>query len=134
MAWNDGITEEMSELLQGVAEVSQNAREIAEGVIDEEVKLFSERVERKIPVDTGGLKRAFTVKKDTGRGKNWYGYSATFEGNAPNGEPYQKIANIRNHGTPRKAGTFFITNAVKKLKGMTNRINARIDAELEKKI
>lgn len=130
MAWNDGITEEMSEFLNSVSSAASKARKIGEQVIDTEVQQFSGNVEPRIPVDTGGLKASYTVEKDTSR-KNWYGYNVEFKGNAPNGEPYQKIANILNYGTPHIAGTFFITNAVKRLKGLTDRINARIEAELD---
>ena len=130
MAWNDGITEEMSEYLSEIAQASSRARAVGESVIDEEVRNFSARVEPKIPVASGGLHRSFTVEKDTSDSK-WYGYNVEFKGEAPNGEPYQKIANILNYGTPRMAGSFFITNAVRRLKGMTDRINARIEAELD---
>lgn len=133
MAWNDGITQELSEFLEEVSVAAGRTRSVAEKVIDEEVKAYSERVTPQIPVSTGGLKASFTVKKDTSKGSKWYGYDASFEGNAPNGEPYEKIANIQNYGTPTRAGTFFITKAIKKLKGLSGRIEARIAAELEDK-
>lgn len=132
MAWNDGISKELSEHFDRISATCEKARKIAEQVIDEEVQNFSERVESKIPINTGGLKRSYTVKRDTSKGKNWYGYSVSFEGNAPNGEPYEKIANILNYGTRHHAGVLFISHAVKRLKGMNNRINARIDIELDK--
>lgn len=134
MAWNDGITEELSSFLDGVKRAGAKARKIGEQVIDEEVKTFSLAVEPKIPENTGGLKRSFTVQRDTSRGFGWYGYSVTFVGNAPNGEPYEKIANIENYGTPYRAGSFFITKAIKGLRGMDARIEARIEAEMEKSI
>lgn len=133
MAWNDGITKEMSEFLNAVASSASRARQIGEEVIDTEVKEFSGKVEPRIPIDTGGLQASYSVEKDTSD-KNWYGYNVEFKGNAPNGEPYQKIANILNYGTPHRAGTFFITNAIKRLKGMTDRINARIEAELDSSV
>ena len=133
MSWNDGITKEMSEYLDGLSDVGTKARKVGEQVIDEEVREFSNRVVPKIPVKTGGLKAAYKETKITDNGKNWYGYEVGFEGNAPNGESYEKIANIQNYGTPRRAGSFFITNAVKKLKGMSDRIEARIEAEISKR-
>lgn len=129
MAWNDGITEELSEFLNGIKAIGPRARKAAEEVIDSEVDTFSQAVEPRIPKDTGGLERSFTVRKDTSR-RNWYGYSVLFEGNAPNGEPYEKIANIANYGTPYRAGSFFITKAIKRLRGMDSRIEARIEAEI----
>lgn len=132
MAWNDGITKEISEFLDGTLKAAKRTRKVAESVIDEEVKSYEDRIRQKTP-GKGNLKAAFCVKKETGKGSKWYGYDASFEGNAENGEPYQKIANIANYGTPTRVGTFFITNAVKKLKGMSGRIEARIAAELEDK-
>lgn len=129
MAWNDGITEELSEFLNGISAVGPLARKAAEQVIDTEVKSFTEAVEPRIPEDTGGLKRSYKVTKDTSR-RNWYGYSILFDGYAPNGEPYEKIANIANYGTPYRAGSFFITKAIKRLRGMDDRIEARIAAEI----
>ena len=133
MAWNDGITEEMAGFLEDVSRAANGARKIAEGVIDSEAQSFSERVTERVPVATGGLRDSFKVERDTSRGRNWYGYDASFEGNAPNGQPYQKIANVLNYGTPHMAGTLFISNAVRKLKGMDDRIEARIEAELSQR-
>lgn len=133
MAWNDGITQEMADFLDGVSRAASGVRKIAEGVIDGEVQSFSERVTARVPVATGGLRNSFKVERDTSRGRNWYGYDASFEGNAPNGEPYEKIANILNYGTPHMAGTQFVSNAVRKLKGMDDRIEARIETELSQR-
>lgn len=132
MAWNDGITQELSEFLNGIRAVGPQARKAAEQVIDTEVQSFSDNVEPRIPERTGGLKRSYKVMKDTSR-RNWYGYSILFDGNAPNGEPYEKIANIANYGTPYRAGSFFITKAIKRLRGMDSRIEARIAVEIEGK-
>ena len=77
------------------------------------------------------------------RGKGWYGYEAEFVGVSPEGVPYQKIANMLNYGREAGSdanhkwgaisGTHFISVAVKKLKGMDDRIEARIAAKLAKR-
>ncbi len=131
MSWNDGISAELSEYLENVGQGINRCRKVAEEVIDSEVEQFCDRVSSKIPVDTGGLAKSFTKTKDSSN-PSWYGYVVEFKGNAPNGEPYQKIANILNYGSYTRSGLFFIDNATRRLKGMTDRINARIDAELSK--
>lgn len=137
MSWNDGISKEISQELQRVADnIDPVTRGAFTSVIDEEVQTYERGVKNNTPVRTGGLIKAFKItKKDGGR---WYGYSAEFEGNAPNGESYQKIANVLNYGKPADdhsgaiAGTHFVSKAVHKLKGMDGRIEARIAAEIAK--
>lgn len=133
MAWNDGISKLMSEAIDEVKDLGEQAVTVAKEVIDTEAKGFNNGVKNKIPVNTGGLKESFKFGRKTDKGDSWYGYEAEFEGNAPNGEPYEKIANILNYGTPTIAGSHFITKEVKKLKGMDNRIEARIEVEITKR-
>lgn len=133
MAWNDGLSKMMGDFLDSLGDLGTVARETAEGVIDTEAEGFRKNVEPRIPVDTGGLKNSFTFEKQTDAGSDWYGYRAGFDGNTPRGEPYEKIANIQNYGNAHLAGTHFVTKAIKKLKGMDGRIEARIEAELSKR-
>ena len=137
MAWNDGISELINEELTKLEGLGDIAISASRSVIDEEADRFQKNIVSDTPTRTGGLARSFTVqKKDIG---GWYGYTAEFEGNAPNGTPYQKIANILNYGkSPTEksgaiSGTFFITRAIRKLKGMDDRIEARIAAEIAKR-
>lgn len=138
MSWNDGISKELSEFLTGTLEIGEATEQAFKSVIDGEVQTYENSIQAGVPIRTGGLKASFTVSKAQGR-RNWYGYSAEFEGNAPNGEPYQKIANILNYGKPADdhsgaiAGTHFISKAIRKLKGMDDRIEARISAEIAKR-
>lgn len=138
MAWNDGITKQLSDFLQTYSDIDAVTKQAFESVIDEEAGKFERQIQGSVPVKTGGLKASFKVERNIDR-RNWYGYNAEFEGNAPNGEPYQKIANILNYGRPADdnagaiAGTFFVTKTIRKLKGMDDRIKARIEAELIKK-
>lgn len=133
MAWNDGITSELSEFIESLGDLGDIAKDAAKSVIDTEVEKFSTNVESKIPVKTGGLKSSFNVSKVTDGGSSFYGYDAAFEGNAPNGEPYQKIANVINYGKENQAGTQFVSKAIRKLKGMDERIEARIETEISKR-
>lgn len=133
MTWNDGISKMMGDFLDSIGDLGTVARKTAEGVIDTEAEGFRKQVEPRIPVDTGGLKESFTLEKCNDSGKDWYGYRAGFDGNTPRGEPYEKIANIQNYGNSRVAGTHFVTKAIKKLKGMDDRIEARIEAEVSKR-
>lgn len=133
MTWNDGISKMMGDFLDSIGDLGTVARKTAEGVIDTEAEGFRKQVEPRIPVDTGGLKESFTLEKCNDSGKDWYGYRAGFDGNTPRGEPYEKIANIQNYGNSRVAGAHFVTKAIKKLKGMDDRIEARIEAEVSKR-
>lgn len=136
--WNDGISKELSDFFKGVDGLDEQAMGAFRGAIDDEVKSYDNRIQSSVPVRTGGLRSSFKVEKETSR-RNWYGYRAEFEGEAPNGEPYQKIANVLNYGKPADdnggaiAGTFFVTKAIRKLQGMDERIEARIEAELIKR-
>lgn len=133
MAWNDGVTSELSKFIESLGDLGEVATEVAKSVIDTEVSQFSSSIESKIPIKTGGLKASFNLSKVTDAGSSYYGSSAAFEGNAPNGEPYQKIANVLNYGTENQAGTQFVSKAIHKLKGMDGRIEARIEAEISKR-
>lgn len=81
---------------------------------------------RTAPKRTGGLVRSLQSIQITAR-KNYYGYEITFDGFDKDGTPYQKIANILNYGTSKTQGTRFVNKAVRKLKGMDDRIAARAE-------
>ena len=146
MAWNDGITKQMSEFLNDLNTLGDLAVQVGHQVIDEEVAAFAQRVTEATPVDKGDLKRSFKVQRLL-KGSKWYGYSASFEGENKEGEPYEKIANILNYGREAGdfsangrsgkygaiAGTFFVTKAIKRLKGLSWRIEARIEGEIAKR-
>lgn len=136
MAWNDGTTEQIYEYLDNLKDLGDVALNAAHAVIDTEIAQFKKRVVSKTPVGpTGGLKASLNFSRITDRGSSYYGQEAIFEGNAPNGEPYEKIANVLNYGTKdgRITGTQFVSNAIRYLKGMDERIEARIEAELSKR-
>jgi hypothetical protein len=55
-----------------------------------------------------------------------------YEGNAPDGTPYAKIANVLNSGTSKINPKRFITKAVRKLKGLDDRAAKRWEEMLKK--
>ena len=138
MSWNDGVSKELNDYFDGIEHVCADLRGVAEKVIDEKANAFYEQVENKTPYDSGGLKDAWEMKSIKDRGGGFYGYSAEFKGETLDGQPYQKIANVLNYGRKARkgyfSGTFFVTKAIKKLKGMSGEIEAAIEKELTKKV
>ena len=142
--WQDGITKEISDYMDSLSTLGDEAIEAAKEAIDVAFDEAFENIKDKTPFDTRGLQNSFRRERITDRGENYYGQRAFFEGDAPNGEPYEKIANIVNYGSPARVsknsvqfggftGTFFITNAIRKLRGLNNRINENIDGVLRSK-
>ena len=62
---------------------------------------------------------------------NRYGYRLEYEGNAPDGTAYQKVANILDKGSSTLKPRRFITKAVKKLKGLDDRAAKRFEEKLK---
>jgi uncharacterized protein YoaH (UPF0181 family) len=50
-----------------------------------------------------------------------------YEGNAPDGTPYAKIANVLNGGTSTVKPRRFVTKAIRKLKGLDDRAAKRFE-------
>jgi hypothetical protein len=138
---NDGITSQLDDFLNGLeTKVPEAYVEALKEVIDEEFTTFSDEIKRNTPVDTGELKKSFSVEKIDHHGR-YYGYRAEFKGNNAQGVPYEKLANILNYGATiggKKphviAPTFFISKAIRKLKGMDGRIEARASAKVAKAV
>ena len=103
--------------------------------IKEQIDIETEGVENSLidntPEKTGGLKSSLRkIKIESGN--NRYGYRLEYEGNAPDGTPYAKIANILNHGTSTIKAKRFITKAVRKLRGLDDRTAKRFEKNVEK--
>ena len=118
---------EFNKFVQYIADIGEKlpkaAKEALKEQVDLESKEFYGNLVKTTPTDKGYLVSSLTMKKiDT---PNRYGYDISYEGNAPNGEPNEKIANIVNYGTDKFAGTYFRSRAIRKLKGMDRRINLR---------
>ena len=132
MSWNDGINKEMSEYFNSLTEKTEQAVEAIKEQIDIEAEEFRKQLEQTAPKGaTLGLLNSLRKTKLVVRRK-WYGYSVEFEGYNKKGEPYQKIANILNYGTSTIQSTRFISRAIRKLKGMDERIENRFKTKLNK--
>lgn len=128
---------DLAAYLDRIGEAAGKARKIAEKVIDTEVQTFQQSVANAIPAtdrnipDRGGLKAALSVTRYS-KGDGWYGWKVEFKGTTKYGDSWDMIANVLDAGRVNCAGTGFLTKARRKLKGMDSRIEARINAELEK--
>ena len=94
--------------------------------VDIEAEVVRAELERNAPRRTGALARSLIKANCTVR-RNWYGYRIEFEGENEDGIPFQKIANILNFGSSTIKGTRFITKAIRKLRGMDQRILERYE-------
>jgi len=102
------------------------------GQIDEEADKCLRKMAEGTPVRTGALKASLRKKKvDTVKK---YGWSIDYEGYDEHGQPFSEIARTLNKGGPADnyEATHHIDAAVHELKGMDERIVARIETSVEK--
>jgi hypothetical protein len=114
--YNDGLTQALGGYFEGLQRVGDLAVEAIKEQIDIETEAVKRELADNTPEATGGLKAAL-VKTDAKRGSR-YGYRLEYEGNAPDGTPYAKIASVLNSGSSTIKPRRFITKAVRKLKGL----------------
>lgn len=132
MAWNDGISKEIGDYFERLESNIDQAVDAIKEQIDIEAESFRKQMEQTAPKgETLGLLNSLRKTKLLLR-KNWYGYSVEFEGYNKKGEPYQKIANILNYGTSTIQGTRFISRAIRKLKGLDERIAKKFETKIKK--
>jgi hypothetical protein len=121
----DGVTKQLADYFERLEKTGDLAVEAIKEQIDIEAGRTESEIRAGTPTDTGGLARSFTASKiDTPKK---YGYRLEYEGTAPNGEPYAKIANILDSGTSTIKPRRFIIKAVKKLKGLDERAALRFE-------
>jgi hypothetical protein len=128
MSWSDGVTKELAEYLETVGGLGNKSKAAIMEQVDIDAKAVYDALQRNAPRDTGGLVASLLKSRCTVK-RNWYGWSLEFQGNHPDGTPYQKIANILNYGNSERPGTRFITNAIRQLKGMDDRIADRYEKQ-----
>jgi hypothetical protein len=128
--YNDGLTESLGEYFTKLANVGDLAIESIKEQIDIEAETVEKSLIDNTPHKTGGLKESLRKTK-IDSGNNRYGYRLEYEGNAPNGTPYAKIANIINSGTSKIKPRRFITKAVRKLRGLDDRAANRFEGKLK---
>jgi hypothetical protein len=128
--YNDGLTESLGEYFTELGKVGDLAIESIKEQIDMETEAVEKSLIDNTPHKTGGLKESLRKTK-IDSGNNRYGYRLEYEGNAPNGTPYAKIANIINSGTSKIKPRRFITKAVRKLRGLDDRAANRFEGKLK---
>jgi len=128
--YNDGLTKALGDYFEELSSVGDTAVE----ALKEQIDIEADGVERELidntpEGETGGLKASFrrTQIKSGGR----YGYRLEYEGDAPDGTPYAKVANILNSGTSTIKPRRFITKVVRKLKGLDDRAAKRFEEKLK---
>jgi len=122
----DGVTKQFEEYFEKLERLGDMAVEAVKEQIDIEAGYVEGEIRDNTPSgDTGGLSRAF-VRINITTGKK-YGYRLEYEGENADGVPYQKIANILDHGTSTIKPRRFISRAVKKLKGLDDRAARRFE-------
>lgn len=127
--YNDGLTESLGEYFKDIGKVGEIAIESLKEQIDIETDNVESELRNNTPEATGGLKAS--LKRTKIQGGKRYGYRLEYQGNAPDGTPYAKIANILNSGTSTIKPRRFIKKAVRKLKGLDNRAAKRLVKKLK---
>ena len=132
MSWNDGISKELSDYFEKIAQHGDKAIEAIQEQVDIEAEVVRRELEQTAPKGaTLGLLNSLSKVRLTAK-REWYGYSVKFEGKNRRGESYQKLANILNYGTSHIQGTRFISRAIRNLKGMDERITERFSKKTSK--
>ena len=129
--WNDGVSKQLAEYFEDLAEFGDYAVQAVQEQVDLEVEKLINQLEQTTPRGaTLGLLNSLKKSKIVARYK-WYGYSVEFEGQNRTGVPYQKIANILNYGTSSIKGPRFINKAIRNLKDMDDRIYERFKNKIK---
>lgn len=118
---NDELNKFMEESLKPLGNA---AIEATKEVIDEEARSLYENIKAGTPVRTGGLVGSLAIKRKTDK-PNRYGYVVAYEGYNEQGVPYSKIARTLNKGTKTISAIRHIDRAIRKLKGIDDRIVQR---------
>lgn len=131
-SWNDGVSKQLEEYFEQIADYGEFAIKAVQEQIDIEVEKLVKQLEETTPRGpTLGLLNSLRKSKIVVK-YNWYGYSIEFEGENRKGVPYQKIANILNYGSSTIKGTRFINKAIHNLKDMDDRIFERFQNKIKK--
>ena len=130
MSWNDGVTKELADYLESVGNMAGKSKEAIKQQVDIEAEALRAQLLKTTPRRYGNLVRSLSKVEVTNR-HNWYGWRLEFEGNDPQGTPFQKIANILNFGSSTIKGTRFISKAIRKLRGMDDRIAKRFEGMVD---
>lgn len=127
--YNYGLTERLGQYFTKLGKVGNLAIESIKEQIDIETDIVEKSLIDNTPEKTGGLKGSLRKTKIDSK-NNRYGYRLEYEGNAPDGTPYAKIANILNHGTSTIKPKRLMTRAIRKLRGLDDRATMRFTKRL----
>jgi len=126
MAWNDGVTKTLADYLESIGDMAGKSKEAIKQQVDIEAEGLRNQLHKTAPRRYGDLVRSLSKVEVTNR-HNWYGYRLEFSGNNKDGVPFQRIANVLNFGSSTIKGTRFISKAIRKLRGMDDRIAKRFE-------
>jgi len=115
----ESLDKYLSERLTVVGKASYES--IKETITSEANQVF-EDIKNTTPVKTGGLKNSLTIEEVKDDKNSRYGYTIFYDGYNQQGTPYSKIGATLNKGTSKIPATRHIDKAVKKLKGLDDRI------------
>lgn len=118
------INDELDSFLENLSHIGRDAISATTEVIDEESTLLFENIKASTPVRTGGLKNSLVKRRKTDNHAR-YGYIIEYAGYNEQGVPYSKIARTLNKGTKTVSATRHIDRAIRKLKGLDDRIYER---------
>jgi len=110
-------------------ELGEKAISAIKEQIDYESEEYFKYLQKNTPQNTGELVKSLTKTKinETNR----YGYKIEYIGNYANGTAHEKIANILNYGTRNSSGKYFRTKAIRRLRGLDERIAIRYKLKIE---
>ena len=118
------VNDELDNYLQSLSYIGRDAINATTEVIDEESTQLYENINASTPVRTGGLKNSLVKRRKTDNHAR-YGYIIEYAGYNEQGVPYSKIARTLNKGTKTVSATRHIDRAIRKLKGLDDRIYER---------
>jgi hypothetical protein len=125
----DGVTKQLADYFDGLGKLGDMAVEALKEQIDIEADGVERDLAENTPEVTGGLKAS--LRKTDKKSGSRYDYRLEYEGTAPDGTPYAKIANILNSGTSKIKPRRFVTRAVRRLKGLDGRAAKRFEEKLK---
>lgn len=126
---SEGIGKQLQKYFEKLSEVGEMAIDALKVQIDIETDAVEQELHRTTPRgETGGLVRSLK-RKEISSDKR-YGYILIYEGEDEYGNSYEKIANILNFGSSTIKPRHFLTKAVKKLKGMDERVAKRFQENI----
>lgn len=120
---------ELEKYLESLSSIGAKAVEAVTETVDSESKLLFENIKEGTPVRTGALKESLIMTKLQNGTR--YGYRIDYEGYNENGVPYSLIGRSLNKGTATIEPVKHIDKAVRKLRGMDQRIDEAFQAKLE---